>query len=149
MPALRRVQRIAGSRRTERFAGSDFTYEDLGSRDPNAYSSRMVETRPDVYVIEVRPNDRDSQYSRMVLTIDRNRYVIRQADYYDRAGQHVKQLTAEGFTEVASGSFRPGTMTMRDLKENRRTVLTFTERRTDRVLPDDLFTERQLERGGR
>jgi outer membrane lipoprotein-sorting protein len=149
LPALGRVQRIAGSRRTERFAGSDFTYEDLGTRDPDAYTSRMLETRPNAFVLEVIPQDRDSQYGRIVLTVDRARYAILQADYFDRAGQKVKSLTAEGLTEVAPGAFRPATMTMRDLKDNRRTVLTFTERKTDRVLPDDLFTERQLERGGR
>ncbi|MDX1530783.1 MAG: outer membrane lipoprotein-sorting protein, partial [Rhodothermales bacterium] len=44
LPALRRVQRISGSQRGERFAGSDFTYEDLSTRDPDEYRVALVET---------------------------------------------------------------------------------------------------------
>jgi outer membrane lipoprotein-sorting protein len=147
LPALGRVQRIAGNQRTERFAGSDFTYEDLGTRDPDQYTTRMVETRPDAWVIEAVPRDRSSQYGRIVLTVDRERYVVRRADHYDRNGQLAKVLTAENFEEVAPRAFRARRLVMEDAQANRRTVLTFAGRRTDRTLSDDLFTERQLQRG--
>ncbi len=147
LPALGRVQRIAGSKRAERFAGSDFTFEDLGTRDPDTYAVRMVETTPDAFVLEAVPEDGGSQYSRLVLTVDRARYVIRRADHYDRDGELAKVLTAEGFEEVAPGSFRARRLVMEDVQDDRRTVLVFTERATDRPLGDDLFTERQLKRG--
>lgn len=147
LPALGRVQRIAGGQRSERFAGSDFTFEDLGTRDPAQYDVRMVETTRDAFVVEARPRDRDSQYARIVLTIDRQRYVVRRADHYDRRDQRVKVLEAEGFREVASGVFRADRLVMRDLVNNRQTVLHFASRETGVELSDDLFTERQLQRG--
>jgi len=149
LPALGRVQRIAGGQRAERFAGSDFTFEDLGSRDPGAYTTRMLETRPDVFVLEAVPTDRASQYSRLVLTVDRQRYALRQADHYDRSGRLAKVLRAEDFQEVAPGAFRARRLTMEDVQNDRRTVLTFASRQTGRPLSDDLFTERQLQRGVR
>jgi outer membrane lipoprotein-sorting protein len=149
LPALNRVQRIAGGQRAERFAGSDFTFEDLGSRDPDAYTTRMLETRSDAFVLEAVPTDRSSQYGRLVLIVDRARYALRQADHYDRSGRLVKVLTAEDFQEVAPRAFRARRLTMEDVANNRRTVLTFNNRQTGQPLSDDLFTERQLQRGVR
>lgn len=147
LPALGRVQRIAGSKRGERFAGSDFTYEDLGTRDPDQYDVEMLETTDDAFVFEARPKDEDSEYSRIVLTVDRARYVIRRAEHFDQSGKLAKVLTAEDFAEVAPDSWRANRLTMEDVQADRRTVLTFTERDTGASLNDDLFTERQLQRG--
>jgi len=147
LPALGRVQRIAGSKRGERFAGSDFTYEDLGTRDPDQYDVEMLETTDDVFVFEARPKDDDSDYSRIVLTVDRERYVIRRAEHFGQSGQLAKVLTAEDFAEVAPDSWRANRLTMEDVQADRRTVLTFTDRDTGDALSDNLFTERQLQRG--
>lgn len=147
LPALGRVQRIAGSKRGERFAGSDFTYEDLGTRDPDQYDVEMLETTDDAFVFEARPKDDDSDYSRIVLTVDRERYVIERAEHFDRSNKLAKVLTAENFAEVAPGSWRANRLTMEDEQADRRTVLTFTDRDTGASLSDDLFTERQLQRG--
>ncbi|MEM1044057.1 MAG: outer membrane lipoprotein-sorting protein [Bacteroidota bacterium] len=147
LPALGRVQRIAGSTRGERFAGSDFTYEDLGTRDPDAYDVTMAETTPDAFVLDARPTDGDSKYSRIVLTVDRARYVVLRAEHYDRGGALAKVLTAGDFAEVAPDAWRADTLTMEDVQAGRRTVLTYTERATGTALRDDLFSERQLQRG--
>jgi len=147
LPALGRVQRIAGSKRGERFAGSDFTYEDLGTRDPDQYDVEMLETTDDTFVFEARPKDDDSEYSRIVLTVDSERYVIQRAEHFDRGGNLAKVLTATEFAEVASGSWRANQLTMEDVQANRRTVLTFSDRDTGATLSDGLFTERQLQRG--
>jgi outer membrane lipoprotein-sorting protein len=147
LPALGRVQRIAGQKRGERFAGSDFTYEDLGTRDPDRYDVSMAETTPAAFVFEARPKDEDSDYSRIVLTVDRERYVVQRAEHFDRSGTLAKVLTAADFTEVVPGGWRAGRLTMEDVQAERRTVLTFTEREAGTTLDDALFTERQLQRG--
>jgi outer membrane lipoprotein-sorting protein len=147
LPALGRVQRIAGSKRGERFAGSDFTYEDLGTRDPDQYDVEMLETTDDTFVFEARPKDDDSDYSRIVLTVGRERYVIQRAEHFDRGNKLAKVLTAADFVEVVPGSWRANRLTMEDVQADRRTVLTFSERDTGASLSDNLFTERQLQRG--
>ena len=147
LPALRRVQRIAGAQRGERFAGSDFTYEDLGTRDANDFDLALTGTSDSLWTIEAIPHDEDSRYSRIVFTVDRARYVIREATYYDREGGVWKRLTAGDFDEVADGSWRAGRMTMADVQDERQTHLVFLERQTGEPLREDLFTERQLQRG--
>jgi len=147
LPALGRVQRIAGSKRGERFAGSDFTYEDLGTRDPDAYEVTMGDATPEAFVIEARPRDPASKYSRIVLTVDRERYVVTRAEHYDRGGDLAKVLTASDLVETAPGAWSPSRLVMADVQDNRRTVLTYEDRETGTALRDDLFTERQLQRG--
>ena len=147
LPALGRVQRIAGSKRGERFAGSDFTYEDLGTRDPDEYEVSLGDSTPEAFVIEARPRDGASKYSRIVLTVDRERYVVTKAEHYDRSGDLAKVLTASDLTEVVPGTWSANRLVMEDVQDDRRTVLTFENRKTGTVLRDDLFTERQLQRG--
>lgn len=147
LPALRRVQRIAGQQRGERFAGSDFTYEDLGTRDADDFDLTLTGTTDSLWTIEAVPHDEDSRYSRIVFHVDRDRYVIREATYYDQRGDVWKRLTATDFEEVAEGSWRAGRMTMADVQDERRTHLVFLERQTAEPLSADLFTERRLQRG--
>lgn len=148
LPTLGRVQRIAGGQRGDRFAGSDFTFEDLGSRNPDDYDLRLAETRADAWVLEARTRRDDSPYSRLVITVDRERYVLTRVEHYDRRDRLARVLTAERFEPVAGGqAFRAGRLTMEDAQAGRRTVLTYQERRTDRTIPDATFTERRLQRG--
>ena len=147
LPALRRVQRIAGSNRGERFAGSDFTYEDLGSRDPDAYTSTLFRTTADAFVLDIRPTDAaDTAYDRIVLGIDKDRYTILRADYYE-GDTVVKRLRSSDFEEVIPGVWQAGRLVMEDVENGRQTILTFTNRDSGTALRDDLFTERQLQRG--
>lgn len=149
LPALRRVQRIAGGKRGERFAGSDFSYEDLGTRNADAYTSTLLETRPDTWVVAAVPKDEAAPYSRIEFEIDRARYVVVKALYYDRKERPWKTYTAGNFEEIQSGVWRAGTMTMEDQQEARRTELTMLSREIPAGLPDALFTERELKRGVR
>ena len=107
----------------------------------------MLETTDDAFVFEARPRDDDSEYSRIAITVDRERYAIRRAEHFGRDGELVKVLTAGDFTEVAPGAWRANRMVMEDVQADRRTVLTFTDRETGATLRDDVFTERQLQRG--
>jgi hypothetical protein len=146
LPALGRVQRIAGSARGDRFAGSDFTFEDLGARDPDDYDARLLETTDAAYTLEVRDQAGTSAYDRLVLTVDRERYTIDRAEYYDGADL-AKVLTATDFEEVAPGAYRAGSLTMRDVREERETRLVFEDREVGAAVRDALFSERTLKRG--
>ena len=107
----------------------------------------LTATSDSAWTIEAVPLDEDSRYSRIVFAVDRARYVVREAAYYDRDGDLWKRLTASDFEEVTDGSWRAGRMTMADVQDERETRLVFLERETGEPLREDLFTERQLQRG--
>jgi len=147
LPALHRVQRITGSRRRERFAGSDFTFEDLRPRNPDQYESSILEKQPGVWVIAMAPSDEQSPYSRIEATVDSARLVVTRARYFDRSNRLKKILTSSGFSQSRPGVWKPGTMVMTDIQDNRRTELHYRNRDTDGTIPPETFTERQLRRG--
>lgn len=149
LPAVGRVQRIAGSSRAERFAGSDFTYEDLGTRNPDDFDLRLMEETPRRWKLEAIPRDPGSQYARIIFSIDRERYALTRAEYFDSRSSLWKELVANDFSEARPGVWRAGSLTMQDLKENRRTELRFVERKPGAALDENFFSERILMRGGR
>lgn len=147
LPALKRVQRIAGSSRQDRFAGSDFSYEDLGTYDPDQFETSLLETTDTAWILEAVTLDADSQYDKLELTVDQQRYVLLAVDYYDRSGTLVKTLRTDDFTELAPDIWRANQMTMINVRDDRRTELVFRDRDIASDIDDDLFTERQLKRG--
>ena len=147
LPALRRIQRITGSHRKERFAGSDFAYEDLRARDPDDYESRILESTDEGWILELRPLDDESPYTRIEATIVSSRQVIREARYFDDNDRLHKVLTSTDFSELKPGVWRAGTMIMEDVQEQRRTELRYRHRDTNSTIPPETFTERRLRRG--
>ncbi len=147
LPALHRIQRITGSRRGERFAGSDFSYEDLRARDPDEYESSIIEKQRGVWIIAMAPSDERSPYSRIEATVDSARLVVTRARYFDRNQKLKKILTSSSFSESRPGVWKPETMIMTDVQENSRTELHYRDRDTDSTIPPETFTERQLKRG--
>lgn len=147
LPALRRIQRITGAKRKDRFAGSDLSFEDLRARDPADYESRILDTQPGEWVLELNPKDDDSPYSRIEAVVNSERLVIISARYFDRNRELYKVLTSGDFEEVRPGVWQANVMVMRDVQENRRTEIYYEQRDTGSEIPPETFTERQLRRG--
>lgn len=146
LPALGRVQSITGNQRSDRFMGSDFTFEDLGAIEPEQMEVTVLEEHETTMLIKAIPTG-SSQYSVIHYKIDTERYILLEAFYFDRDGRQIKHLTATDYNEVRPGVWRPDTMIMRDLIQNRRTELRWNERIFDEPIPDRIFSERNLSRG--
>jgi len=148
---LRKAKKIASSDRTNRFAQTDFTYEDLRTEDFDGHTYRRLddETLDDaaVYVVEATPKeDTNSGYSRRVVWVDQARFLIHKIEYYDTKGRHQKTLRNLGFEQV-EGLWRPTRSVMEDHIRGSRTLWKFEERKINPGLSDNLFTVANLERG--
>jgi hypothetical protein len=97
-------------------------------------------------VIDAEP-DADSPYSRIVFEIDRTRYTVQRAEYYDQKNQRWKVFSTENFEQVGPDTWRATQMTMQDVLEERYTTLQIRNRDTQTPLSDALFSERELKRG--
>lgn len=146
LPALRRIQVISASEKSDRFMGSDFTYEDLGDQDPDDYLFAMQAKSDTSYVLRAEKKDQ-SQYKYIHFFIDPERYVLQRAEYFDEDGKMIKRLETGDFQQVLDEVWRPGKMTMFDLGENRKTDLRWSNRIIGEPIPDWRFTERGLRRG--
>ena len=148
VPALDQVQRVDGSLRGHNLGGSDITFEDISLRDPADYTFRLIRITDAAWVIRATPRTPDiSAYGKVVLMVDRQRYSLLRMDCYDRQNRRIKRLVASEFEEVRTGIWQASRLVVENEENDRRTTLTFSNRRSGIALADALFTEEQLRRG--
>ena len=146
LPALGRIQIISASEKSDRFMGSDFTYEDLGDQDPEDYTFEMRAETDTSYVLQARKKDQ-SQYDHLFFYVHPDRYYLQKVEYFNEEGTMIKRLEASGHREVMQQVWRPVTMVMYDLRNDRKTELSWSNRVINEAIPDWRFTERGLKRG--
>jgi outer membrane lipoprotein-sorting protein len=156
LPELKRTRRITSRLRDQSFMGTDFSYGDLDilgeiqdwtEQDaPSALTgSEAVDGRA-CHVIELRPQQRDALYGRIVIWVDQELLVTRKIEFHGTDGTHLKTLTQQDIREVGPIP-TAHRLEMRSLKKETRTEVELSDIGYDRGLSDEVFTERQLKRG--
>jgi outer membrane lipoprotein-sorting protein len=151
LPALQRVRRIAGSEGDSSFMGTDFTYDDLQTRNIDEYRYELLredefQGRP-VYVVETTPNDPDdSQYARLVQWVDQERWLPLQIEFYDTDNELLK-VNSVSRVERVQGYWTIINNTMENVQTGHRTELAIQRFQYNEDLPDSLFTTNFLETG--
>ena len=146
LPALGQIQIISAAEKGDRFMGSDFTYEDLGDQDPEDYDFELRSKSDTSYVLKAEKTE-SSEYNYLYFYIDPNRYVLQKIEYFNDEEKMIKRLEASGYTEVMNEVWQPGKMVMYDLRNDRKTELTWSGRNVNASIPGWRFTERGLRRG--
>lgn len=146
LPSVGRVQLIGSAERSDRFMGSDFTYEDLGDQDPDDFEFEWLEIGDIHYTIRATKPDSD-QYTSLEFDIIRETFALETVRYYNDAGEEIKRLEAEDFEQLTDLLWNPRKMTMYDHKENRKTELSWKNREINIEIEEWRFTERGLRRG--
>jgi len=158
-PSTRSVRRI--NARTEAISGTDFTLEDVIPQEAeDADHYRMPDTEykdTPAWVVTVVPHeDTRSSYSKFVVTIEKERGVPLQTDYWDDRGVQIKQLRADPRSiETFDGSHigvpkrihivRRSKMV--HLKRESQTVLNVLHFEPDPELSSKDFSQRELTAG--
>lgn len=145
IPATDRVRSVAPQERSERFVGSDFTYEDIAEDPLDDFTYRLLSDNELIdgrktYKIEATPVSPDrSQYKFIYYWVLQDVPCIIHAEMYDQDGHEVRtmhgsQLKKEsgisGFRHIEVDSVADGT----------HTILTIDEAHFNTGLSPDLFT---------
>ncbi len=155
LPAMRKVRRISSAEKSDRFVGTDFTYQDLKSEAMAHYQYRLTgedTVRGELcYRVEAAPGDdaerRQSAYSKRTLWISASRFVLLQAFFYDKRGERFKTFEAFDVRRVdATKKWRARRLEMRNLKTAHSTTLTIEKIEIGRKIPARTFTLRMLQR---
>ncbi len=146
LPSVGRVQTFTSSERGDRFMGSDFTYEDLGDQNSEDYDFKWLEEGETEYTVRAAKPDSD-QYTHVEFIIDKERYTLNKIRYYNSDNEMIKRLEAENFEQLTDEFWSPATMTMFDLREDRKTELKWSDREINVPVEEWRFTERGLRRG--
>lgn len=150
-PAIQRVRPIEPRERSDPFAGSDFSYEDISERVPDDFTYRILSDSETIdthktYKIEATPVSADkSQYKVIYLWVAQDVPCILRAEMYDPAGKEIRVLHATDLKKV-SAMWGARKLEISSPLENTRTVLTIDGVRMNTGLREDMFTPEALEK---
>lgn len=155
LSALGRVKRIAsGSDDDETepgsLFGSEFTTEDqetgkLDEYEVNLLEETIIDGRA-VWKIERIPNEdraRKSRYSRTVVFIDKERFIVLRMEMYDQYDREIKRMLSSR-VELMNDIWVARSTTMMNLVSNRLSNMAFLEMHTGIEVPDEFLTQRTL-----
>jgi len=157
LPALKRTRQISGGARTESFAGTDFSYEDLAAMadvqdwgEDKAHAALIGNETIDGHVSDIieltLTPAAELSYGKIRMWLARDDQMVRKYEFTDERGQLAKTLLLGDIREVG-GIPAAHHFEMRNERSGSHTTVDLTELRYNTGLDDEVFTQRRLEKG--
>lgn len=154
LPAFRKTRRIASSGKAERFAGTDFSYEDLRPEETDAHDYRVLRSEDQegqaCWVVEAVASSEESRdesaYARRHIWVRKDHHLPTRIDYFDDRDRLLKRLQHSGFRQV-DGLWRASRAHMQDFLRESQTLMRYTAREINPGLSPRDFTKEALGRG--
>ena len=151
LPALKRVKRIASSSKNDSFMGSDFTYDDMGARNPAKDTHSIIKedvvNNVDCYVVQSIPVTQEGDITKTLNWIAKDGSFGLKKEFYE-GNTLVKTLTINESTLIDSIIVITD-MTMKNIEKGTQTRITLDDVSFNNNFNDSLFSERQLKIGPR
>ncbi len=151
LPAMKKTRRISGSSaKTDYFMGSDFTYDDMGSRNVDEDTHKLLgeEERNGhkCWKLESTPKDSHEIYSKRIAWVRQDCLIAEHVEYYDRAGKLHRTLEVSDI--VQQGNYWVARkMHMTNVQTGHQTLIEMKNMRFDEKMDEKQFTVTSLERG--
>ena len=151
LPAMKKTRRISGSSsKTDYFMGTDFTYDDMGSRhideDKHTLLREEMKDGHKCWVVESVPVDKHEIYSRKVTWIRQDCLVAVCAEYYDKLNKLHRLLTISEINKIQD-FWTICKMEMKNVQTGHSTVIEVKNTQYDVKIDKDIFTVAKLEKG--
>jgi hypothetical protein len=149
-PATERVRSLAPRERSERFAASDFTYEDIADHSLDDFNYQTLPPEDTIenhitYKVLATPVTPDhSQYKYIYYWVAKDVPCILHAEMYGQDGRKVREMHAGGLRKV-SGAWGARKTEMRSILDGTKSVLTIDEIHLNTGLDGAAFTPEALE----
>jgi hypothetical protein len=150
LPALRRVKRIASKNKSGAFMGSEFAYEDLSGFNAKKYiynsdAQEVVVDSKEMYKVTSKPLSKYSGYTKLISWCDKDIFLIRKIQYYDRKGELLKVATFSEYKKFGN-VYRIGKIVMKNVQNDKTTILTWEDEKIKNHLREKDFNKRYLKR---
>ncbi len=143
MPAFGKERRISSSVKSQNFAGTDFSYDDMESKPySEKYTPKLVKTEDDVYVLELKPMSPKSAYSKLIVKVHKTNYYPVTMEYYDKGNKKTKDAIYK-FKKIGK-YWNAEEIEMTNLKKKHKTKMIMSDVKYDQGLSDEEFTVRKL-----
>lgn len=147
LPAFKKTRRIASHVKNTKFAGTDFTYEDMEAKKySEKWIPEFVKNGDNLFVLSLTPKkDVKSDYSKLIMHVRTDNFYPVRIEHFDKGGTLVKIMTRE-MIEKVDGYWVSKDYRMEDLKTKHKTKMLIQEVIFDSDIQDDTFSERYLSR---
>ncbi len=145
MPAFEKPKRISMLSKSQSFTGTDFSYEDMATTPySDRFTSKITSTGADDYLLDLIPISGKSNYSKIILRVNKtNGYPI-WMKFYNLQGRMFKEAT---YTYEKIGNYwNAKEVVMKDLEKNHSTTIRLTDVKFDQGLSDDIFKVENLKK---
>lgn len=149
LPELGKAKRVQLGQKSGRFMGTDFTYGDLAGRsiedDRFSLLGREIVFGSDCYRIEAFPREDKPSYSKRIIWVDAERWVVRKVEFYDLKGRLLKILTVPEMRKDGQ-YWTIVKMVMENVRKPHRTALETVEIEYDTGMSEDRLLVKSLKR---
>lgn len=158
LPSLKNTRRIAASDGEKPFVGTDFSYDDMSSREVDEDTHKLLKESEDkgnfkdLYVVESIPKDpKSSQYSKRISWVTKDSWIPTYIELYDKKGKLLKENEIKSITQMAGASGKsyniPTENVMTNVQTKHSTVMKLGNLVIDKPIPDSIFTQNYLSTG--
>ena len=151
LPAMKKTRRISGSSaKQDYFMGSDFTYDDMGSRNVDEDTHKLLGEEiidgHKCWKLEYTPKDKREIYSRKVAWIRQDCLIAIKVEYYDKMEKLHRRLELSGITKIA-GYWIAQQLHMTNVQTEHQTILEIKNPKYDIPMDEAKFNVTTLEKG--
>lgn len=151
LPAFKKTRKIVAEDFGMAFVSSDFTYEDMDDIRADDYvASDLKEEKlgdVDVYSISVSKKDSNTSYSKVIMKVCKNTFVVLRSEMYDKKAPDklIKEMTASKLEKIQD-IWTPLEVMMKDLVKGTSTSLKTAKIAYDLPLGAEEFSQRNMEK---
>ncbi len=151
LSAFKKSRKIVAEDYGLAFVSSDFTYEDMDDFRADDYvASNLKEEKlgdKDVYSIDITKKDQNTGYSRSILKVCKETFVVLKTEMFDKKDpQKLIKVAQSEQLEKIQEIWTPKLVTMKDLTKGTHTVLKTGKVAYDLELPEEEFSRRNMEK---
>ena len=150
LPALKRVKRIASKNKSGPFLGSEFSFEDFSFQEVEKYEYLYLEEEiylnNSCYVIERKPLDPYSGYTKQLVWIDKENYLVQKIHHFDRKSFHLKTQLFKDYRKYEGFFWQPHEIEMINHQNGKKSILIFDDVKLKNGFTDRDFSQNSLKR---
>ena len=130
--------------------GSEFSFEDFSFQEVEKYEYKFIGEEACLnltcYLIERRPLDPYSGYTKQLVWIDKDTYLVQKIHHYDRKSFHLKTQTFEEYKLYEGFFWQPHKVMMMNHQNGKSSVLKFQDVKLNNGFTDKDFSQNSLRR---
>jgi len=154
LPSLRTTKKISPSKKSDRFMGTEMTYEDLSnylSEPIEDYNYKLIGEEDfdnlSCYKIEATPLEHTkTQYSKKTLWITKEHYIMTKTDFYSKGDVLLKTFTAGDIRKISgTNKHRAHKAVIQNIKTGNRTEVSYEDFVVNAGIDKGMFNKNYLE----